>query len=88
MVFKIFKTLTYEDVDDEGETLSSRCLTSNLKEKIVNTQFFYDNLYIFFFCKTSAAKVHVSYCVLTFEENLYVCFTEMHNMNMPEGVPT
>ena len=49
MVFKILKTLSYEDVDDEDETLSSMCLTSNLKKNIANATILYDNHYIIFF---------------------------------------
>ena len=57
MVFKIFKTLSYEDVDDEDETLSSMCLTSNLKKNIANATILYDNHYIiFFFVKLQQPK--------------------------------
>ena len=44
MVFNIFKTVCYEDVVDDDETLSSGCLTSNLRKKHLK----FSNLYNFF----------------------------------------
>ena len=78
--------MCYQDVDDDA-TLSPGCLTYNLREK--NFKYFHKITVIYnVFAENSAAKVDISHCVLTFEENVTVCFTEMHNMNMPEGVPT
>ena len=63
MVFNIFKTVCYQDIDDDDTTLSPGCLTSNLWKKNFKCGKLLTVIYKFF-GGNSAAKVDVSYCVL------------------------
>ena len=80
MVSNMIRTVSYEDVVDDDETLSSGYLTSDLRKKILK----YSSLYNFW-VKTQQLQSRRLILSFDFWRIFYVCLPEMHNMNIRDG---